>query len=134
MCLFCKIINEEIPCKKIYESNDSIAFLDISPVSKGHCLVLPKKHYDNYLLMPENEISQYQKDIHIVCKKINEVLKPSGINILTNINESAGQTVMHTHFHIIPRYDNSDMIKIEFGKSIECDIDNIYTLLKKDIH
>ena len=133
MCLFCKIINGEIPCKKVYESNSSIAFLDISPVSKGHCLVLPKKHYDNYLLMPENEICEYQKDIHIVCKKINELLNPNGINILTNINESAGQTVMHTHFHIIPRYDNNDMIKIEFGKSIECDIDNIHTLLKKDI-
>ena len=129
MCIFCKIVKGEIPCNKIYESPTSIAFLDINPVSKGHCLVLPKKHYDNYLQIPLEEINNYQNDIHIVANKIDNILKPNGMNILSNIGERAGQTVMHTHFHIIPRYDANDKLIIKFDKNNDCNLSEVLELL-----
>ena len=129
MCIFCKIVKGEIPCNKIYESPTSIAFLDINPVSKGHCLVLPKKHYDNYLQIPLEEINNYQNDIHIVANKIDNILKPNGMNILSNIGERAGQTVMHTHFHIIPRYDDNDKLIIKFDKNNDCNFSEVLELL-----
>ena len=129
MCIFCKIVKGEIPCNKIYESPTSIAFLDINPVSKGHCLVLPKNHYDNYLQIPLEEINNYQNDIHIVANKIDNILKPNGMNILSNIGERAGQTVMHTHFHIIPRYDDNDKLIIKFDKNNDCNLSEVLELL-----
>ena len=112
--VFCKIINGEIPCHKIYEDDDVLAFLDISPVSKGHTLVLSKKHYDNFLTIPHEEMHKVMD----VAQRIGQVsikfLGADGVNILTNCYESAGQSVMHFHVHVIPRYSNEGSKVIEF--------------------
>lgn len=102
--VFCKIIDGEIPSHVVYEDNDVIAILDISQVTKGHTLVIPKKHYDTFLATP-NDIMHKVMD---VAQKIGQVmidrLHAKGVNILTNCYEAAGQSVPHFHVHVIPRY------------------------------
>jgi len=113
-CIFCKIAKGEIPSVKVYEDEDILAFLDTSPASKGHCLVITKQHFDNFLLVDRNLLEK----AFYVAQKIGQSLVTSfhaqGINILTNVNEVAGQSVFHFHIHIIPRY-----IKDEITLSLE---------------
>ncbi|MBU2639628.1 MAG: HIT family protein [Nanoarchaeota archaeon] len=105
-CIFCKIIKEEIPCNKIYEDNNIIAFLDIAPVNPGHTLVVPKKHSINMLDTPEETL----KELIAITKKLLPAIEAAtnakGFNIHINNNEIAGQAVHHIHLHIIPRFKN----------------------------
>ncbi len=117
MCVFCKIVNGEIPSYKIYEDDDYLAILDISQTTLGHTLVMPKKHYSNMLEMPLEEYEKLMGVTQKLAKKVTDKLNANGCNILINSNEVAGQTVMHTHVHIIPRYTLSDSIKIEFKEN-----------------
>jgi len=105
-CLFCKIIKGKIPCAKVYEDKDFLAFLDINPIAKGHTLIIPKKHFINLL----DTDDKYLKKMLPVIKKImlshKERLNCNGFNIL-NANEKAGQqSVFHLHIHIVPRFDD----------------------------
>lgn len=102
-CIFCKIIKGEIPCYKIYEDNDCLAFLDIAKEVYGHTLVIPKKHSAN--LMETDPIS-LQKCMNVVKKIGDHYIKNcgfEGFNLIINNGETAGQSVMHLHIHIIPR-------------------------------
>ena len=114
-CIFCKIVNGEIPCFKVYEDEDILAFLDVSPASKGHTLVITKEHFDNMLVVPKDLLDKAFN----VAQKIGQVqtsmLGAKGINIVTNINEIAGQSVKHFHIHVIPRYDPNDGLKLNFA-------------------
>ena len=116
-CLFCKIVRGEIPSHKVYEDDDVLAFLDISQVTKGHTLVIPKKHYDNFLATPQ-EIMHKVMD---VAQRIGQVqmmsLGARGVNILSNVNKEAGQSVYHFHVHVIPRYDKKEGIIIEMKEN-----------------
>jgi len=130
MCVFCKIINGEIPSKKVYEDDDVLAILDISQATMGHTLVLPKKHYANILEIPSIEYQKVMIKTKELAEKINKNLKPQGINILNNCGEVAGQTVMHYHVHILPRYTTND-IKIEFtDHSSTANLDDVLNKLK----
>jgi len=112
-CIFCKIINKEIPCYKIYEDEFVLAFLDINPVVIGHTLIIPKKHFEN-IFKTEDE---YLERIITVSKKISlkmkEVLGIEGINLYQANGSVAGQTVDHFHLHVLPRKegDNVDFVK-----------------------
>ena len=110
--VFCKIIDGEIPCHKLYEDEDVLAFLDISQVTKGHALVISKKHYDNFLSTPQ-EIMHKVMD---VAQRIGQVdiklLGAKGVNILSNCYPEAGQSVMHFHVHVIPRYGKGEGFEI----------------------
>lgn len=117
MCVFCKIISGDIPSYKVYEDDNFLAILDISQTTLGHTLVMPKKHYSNMLEMPKVDYEQLMGLVQQLAIKITKNLNASGCNILINSNEVAGQTVMHTHVHIIPRYTESDSIKIEFKEN-----------------
>ena len=108
MCVFCKIINGEIPSFKIYETEDLVAFLDISQATKGHTLIVPKKHFDNLLALDEEtlkKISVAQKEVASILSK---KLGTNAFNFVNNCGATAGQSVMHVHFHVIPRYENDD--------------------------
>ena len=122
MCVFCDIIAGNIPSKKVYEDDEVLAILDISQTTKGHTLVMPKKHYDNFLQMPIDEYGSLMEKTQAVSKKLMRNLEAKGCNILINTNEVAGQSVMHTHVHIIPRYDFSDSIKFIFTEN-KADLD-----------
>ncbi len=117
MCVFCKIVNGEIPSSKVYEDDKYLAILDLSQTTLGHTLVMPKKHYDNFLEMNSIEAGELMSMVNTVAKKVVKNLGANGCNILNNTNEVAGQTVMHTHVHIIPRYSKDDSIKIEFSEN-----------------
>ena len=131
MCIFCEIIAGNIPGKKVYEDDEVLAILDISQTTKGHTLVMPKKHYENFLQMPKDEFSNLMEKVQIVADKVVKNLKANGCNVLINTNEVAGQSVMHTHVHIIPRYDGNDTIKVEF-KENKFDLDEILKRINQD--
>ncbi|MDF7823059.1 HIT family protein [Pontiellaceae bacterium B12227] len=105
-CIFCKIIQKEIPATVIYEDDDVLAFMDIGPIIKGHALVIPKKHYDPITETPDEIIAK----LHITAKKIAtaqmNAFGADGVNILQNNGRASGQEVEHIHVHIIPRFEN----------------------------
>lgn len=104
-CVFCQLVNGEIPMFKLYEDEHVVAFLDISQTTKGHTLIIPKGHTQNLLEVEAEAIDvSLMKGIRIVCAKLQKTLQCQGFNIVSNINEIAGQVVFHTHIHIIPRY------------------------------
>lgn len=100
--IFSKIITGEIPCSKIYEDENHLAFLDISPFEKGHTLVIPKKEYVTIMDMPEDEYLELQKIVLKVAKHLEKVMN-CGINIWQDNKPISGQEVMHVHVHVIPR-------------------------------
>jgi histidine triad (HIT) family protein len=113
-CVFCKIIEGEIPSFKVYEDENVIAFLDTNPVSKGHTLVVPKKHVEN---IHEVDGMNYMWDAIVkVSNAVKTAFNPGGINIDQNNGEIAGQEVFHLHFHVTPRYDGSE-IQLDYNRS-----------------
>lgn len=115
-CIFCMIKEGKIPCKKIYENDYVLAFLDLSQANYGHTLVIPKVHSDNLLELDDHSYLELMKAVKLIASHINEVLHPDGLNIINNCKEAAGQTVMHAHIHIIPRFLNDD-IKFDFSNN-----------------
>lgn len=119
-CIFCKIVRGEIPCTKIYEDENILAFLDISQTTIGHTLVITKEHFPSFLYVPKNLIGETFSAAQKIAQALTAGLGAKGINILNNTNEIAGQSVMHFHVHVIPRYSVKDNIKLEFTpKGIE---------------
>ena len=117
--IFCKIIDGEIPCHKLYEDLDVIAFLDISQVTKGHALVVSKKHYDNFLTTPKEVMHKVMDVAQMLGQVAIKYLGAKGVNILTNCYEPAGQSVMHFHVHVIPRYEDGDGFRLEMKNNAE---------------
>ena len=103
-CLFCKIIKEDIPSAKIYEDNETFAFLDINPVNPGHTLVVPKKHSHNLFDMGHAELCAVMKTTKKLAGAIKSALSADGINIEMNNDPAAGQIIFHAHLHIVPRF------------------------------
>ena len=113
-CIFCKIIAGEIPSSKVYEDDQVVAFLDISQVTPGHTLVVPKQHFRNLLEMDADSTSQLFARVPDIARKVMKATGAKGMNILNNNEEIAGQTVFHTHVHLAPRYDETDGLQISF--------------------
>ena len=126
MCIFCDIIEGKIPGKKVYEDDDVLAILDISQLTRGHTLVMPKKHVANILDCDEETLTKVIKVTKRLAGRITTALKAPGCNILNNCNPEAEQSVMHLHFHIIPRYGNEDCQISDFHPTHEpYDLDEI---------
>ena len=113
-CIFCKIIAGEIPSSKVYEDDQVVAFLDISQVTSGHTLVVPKQHFRNLLEMDADSASQLFARVPDIARKVMKATGAKGMNILNNNEEIAGQTVFHTHVHLAPRYEETDGLQISF--------------------
>ena len=108
-CSFCKIANNEIPCFQLFEDELVKAFLVINPTSNGHLLVIPKKHFENIFVTPDevlNRINQVCKKMAILCK---DKLGATGVNILNASGKDAQQSVFHLHFHVVPRFENDGL-------------------------
>lgn len=116
-CVFCKIVSGEIPATKIYEDDDVLAFLDISQVTPGHALVVPKKHYDNFVATPKTIMHKVLDVAQRVAQADISMLGAKGVNILTNVNKEAGQSVLHFHVHVIPRYIADEGFQITMLKN-----------------
>lgn len=104
-CVFCKIARKEIKCEIVYESENFLAFPDAHPRSRGHTLIVPKKHFTNLIDMP----AVLGNELIDVVKKVAEIRfkeGAGGFNLINNCGREAGQAVMHVHFHLIPRRKN----------------------------
>lgn len=102
-CAFCRIITGQAPAHVIYEDHEAIAFLDLFPFTRGHLLVVPKRHVPRLTDLPESEYTGYLGALAKVCRKVERLT--SDYNIALNQGAKAGQVVFHLHFHVIPRYD-----------------------------
>ena len=113
-CIFCKIINGKIPSAKVYEDDHTISFLDIMPANKGHCLVVPKEHYETFLDISDEDL----KNLVVAAKKVAKALSLSigngSYNIVMNNGKEAGQIVAHAHLHIIPRF-KGDRLRLKWS-------------------
>ncbi|WP_227937858.1 HIT family protein [Alkalihalobacillus deserti] len=107
-CVFCKIANGEIPASKIYEDEHVLAFLDISQVTKGHTLVIPKTHQTDLFDLQEETAKHIYSVVPKLASAIKQTYEAEGLNLVNNNGEVAGQTVFHYHVHLIPRYGKGD--------------------------
>ena len=115
-CIFCKIIAGEIPAYKVYEDDDVLAFLDITPVNSGHTLVIPKKHYPNLLELPEEMACKIVSIIKKITPAILAGVVAKDFNLGLNNGKLSGQVVDHLHWHIMPRFEG-DGYDLWHGKS-----------------
>ncbi len=104
--IFSKIISREIPAHIVYEDENTIAFLDINPVNPGHTLVVPKNEKENLLESSEEDLLRVIQVVRKIAPAIVKAVGAEGFNTETNTGEASGQSVLHTHFHIIPRFIN----------------------------
>lgn len=107
-CIFCKIINGDIPSSKVYEDEHVYAFLDISQTTKGHTLIVPKVHTKDIYDTPEEVAKELFGRVPKIATAIKKTYQADGINILNNNEPAANQTVFHLHIHLIPRYEGDD--------------------------
>ena len=104
-CVFCKIIKGDIPCSKVYEDEDTLAFLDIAPNNPGHTLVITKEHHETMLDTPDELLCKLIAAVKNVALGVKKATGCLGFNIAQNNYKMAGQLVPHIHFHIIPRVE-----------------------------
>lgn len=128
-CIFCKIANGEIPSTTIYEDDYHRVFFDIAPASKGHCLIVPKDHYDNIFDLDEQAAGRLFGLAAKVAAGLKSEVGCEGMNIVQNNGEIAGQTVFHFHMHLIPRYVG-DTVNVGW-KPGEADMDELKVLAQK---
>ncbi|MBW3013238.1 HIT family protein [Candidatus Woesearchaeota archaeon] len=103
-CIFCKIIKGDIETDFIYENTNYVAFMDISPVAKGHLLVIPKKHYPFFIDMPEKEFAEMNKVVHKLAIALKKATDADYIHLGIE-----GMDVHHTHIHLVPRKAKDDL-------------------------
>ncbi|ATY64846.1 HIT domain protein [Cordyceps militaris CM01] len=109
-CLFCRIIKGEIPCMKLFESDKTLAFLDIGPLSKGHALVIPKFHGAKLADIPDDHLTE----ILPTLKKLVSATGATDYNVLQNNGTIAHQQVHHVHFHMIPKPNETEGLGISW--------------------
>lgn len=131
-CVFCKIINNELPSYKLCENKHAIAILDVSPISDGHTLIISKKHYQNFSSCPDEVLSSMSLLSKQVANKLfNSSLKPWGMNYLSNENAIAGQVINHFHIHVIPKYSKNEGFVNNKGLIRVDDVKSTYEKLKR---
>lgn len=108
-CVFCKIIRGEIPSLKVYEDDRVFAFLDIQPVNVGHTLVVPKAHAENCLATADDDMAAIMRVVRRIGDAALRATGAQGFNVGINCGEAAGQVVMHTHVHVMPRFEGDGL-------------------------
>ncbi len=124
-CIFCKIMNNEIPCSKVYEDSNVIAFLDIAPMKKGHTLIVTKEHHETLLDLPDELTDALFVSVKKVAPAVMKAVGAQGFNIEVNNYKAAGQLVPHVHIHIIPRHDDDNLKHWPQGSYEEGEIDTV---------
>ena len=133
-CIFCKLANGEIPSATVYEDEAFRVILDLNPATRGHALILPKEHFENVFEMPEEWVTGAFALARKMAKKMKDALKCDGFNLVQNNGEAAGQTVMHFHMHMIPRYANGpQMVLWNPGKLDDTEKTEIIENVKKEL-
>ena len=109
-CIFCKIVAGTSDSQQIYQDDTTLAFMDIHPANDGHCLVIPKAHFETVFEMPPAAFGTVASTAAKVARVVNEVLRPGGISLLQANGELAGQSVLHVHVHVLPRVAGDDLL------------------------
>ncbi|MFO8016859.1 MAG: HIT family protein [Candidatus Woesearchaeota archaeon] len=132
-CIFCKIINGEIPSSKLYEDDLVYAFLDIQPVNRGHTLIIPKEHHKDLLETPEETIDAMFRAVKKVAPAVIRGVNADGFNLGMNNKEAAGQVVFHAHLHIVPRFKDDGLKLWPGGKYDEGEAERIKESITKEL-
>ena len=131
-CIFCKIANGTIPSYKVYEDNDVIAFLDVNPASRCHTLVVTKEHFSNMTTCPKAILDKVFEVAQTIAQAQIAQLGATGVNVLTNCGESAGQSVPHFHIHIIPRKTGDGIDGWPHFDGAKQDMDEVFARIRID--
>jgi histidine triad (HIT) family protein len=108
-CIFCKVVAGEIPATRVAEDERAIAFMDISPATRGHTLVIPREHSTDLTVVGAEDLAACAALAQRVAGRQLEVLGADGVNLLNSCRPAAWQTVFHFHIHVIPRYDGDPL-------------------------
>src|SRR3954469_15366826 len=108
-CIFCKVLAGEIPSERIYEDDHAVAVMDINPWTRGHAVVIPRKHAADLFEIDDDELEHVVVAAKRVATKMRDTLGCDGINLLQSNGRAAWQTIFHLHFHVIPRYDDDPL-------------------------
>jgi histidine triad (HIT) family protein len=129
-CIFCKIVNGEIPAVKVLNEDKVFAFMDINPASRGHMLVVPKNHSENIFEIPEGDLLAVISAVKRCAGAVKEALGAEGITVLQLNGRASDQLVPHLHVHIMPRWENDGMSVShwEMGKG---DIEELQEIARK---
>jgi histidine triad (HIT) family protein len=130
-CIFCKIVAGKIPCFKLFEDANTIAFMDINPVNPGHALAVAKGHWPTVDVIPAEVLADVAKSAQRIAKAVMKELKPIGVNLLQANGEGAGQSVPHLHIHIMPRAKGDNVtLNWDYKPGDKAAIEAIYKRLK----
>ena len=103
-CIFCKIVAGELPSQIVDSDERTVAFMDISPATPGHALVIPRPHSEDLMSVPEEDLIATMLAVRRLAQRMRETIQPDGVNVLNSCGRAAWQTVFHFHVHVIPRY------------------------------
>jgi histidine triad (HIT) family protein len=108
-CIFCRIIAGEIPSQRIDEDERTVAFMDVNPATRGHALVVPRRHARDLLDIDEDDLAATFATARRLAERMSERLNADGVNLLNSCGRAAWQTVFHFHVHVIPRYQGDPL-------------------------
>jgi histidine triad (HIT) family protein len=108
-CIFCKIVAGELPSEIVQEDEHTIAFMDINPWTRGHVLVIPRRHSRNLYDVEDEDLARAASAAKRLALRMRDTLKCDGVNLINSCEPAAWQTVFHTHLHVIPRYDDDPL-------------------------
>ena len=108
-CLFCGIVAGEVPAEIVDSDEDTVAFMDINPATRGHALVVPREHSRDLMDVSDSDLQSTMLAARRLARRMDETLRPDGFNLLNSCRPAAWQTVFHFHVHVIPRYDDDPL-------------------------
>jgi len=129
-CIFCKIIDGEIPAVKVLDKDQVIAFMDINPASRGHMLIVPKKHVENIFEISEDDLSAVMNAVKRCAQAVRQALKAEGITVLQLNGKASDQIIPHLHVHIMPRWQN-DRLSVSQWEMKEGDREELQEIARK---
>lgn len=134
-CVFCNIAKKQMPSFTIYEDDKVLAFLDINPITDGHVLLITKEHYPVFQMVPSEIMPNISKAIKKISNVMKTTLGASGTNVFIANGQAAGQALFHTAIHIIPRYNNDDILAffIPSEKSDKSELENLKKIFLEQI-
>ena len=108
-CIFCKILDAELPAVIVQEDEHTVAFMDINPWTRGHAVVIPREHSRNLYEVSENDLARTASAAKRLAERVRDRLGADGVNLLNSCEAAAWQTIFHFHIHVIPRYDDDPL-------------------------
>ena len=108
-CLFCKIVAGDVPSLRVHEDERTVAFMDISPATRGHLLVIPREHAADVHAIDPEDLTAVALAAKGLAQRVRDKLGADGVNLLNSAGPAAWQTVFHFHMHVIPRYDDDPL-------------------------